>query len=95
MRNLNYTKSNNKIIWIYQCYKKKKKKHSNTQSITIFLTNKEKKKEKKKDLIGDKMRIENAKMWVIKWERVEMLRERERERVLWLQSQWEHTYRYC
>ena len=26
------------------------------------------------------MRIENAKMWVIKWERVEMLRERERER---------------
>ena len=40
-----------------------KKKHANTQSITIFLTNKEKTKErKKKDLIGDKMRIENAKM---------------------------------
>ena len=50
LRNLNYTKSNKGITWIYQCHNK----NANTWSITVsFYKNKEKEKEKK-GLIRDK-----------------------------------------
>ena len=63
LRNLNYTKFNKEITWIYQHHKKKK----NTQIheiLQFFCTNKEKKKNK---LIRDKVEIENADMRIIKW----------------------------
>ena len=66
LRNLNYIQFNKETTLIYQ-HHKKKKKHTHTHKYMKYILQFFVLIKKKKRLIRDKVEVENADMWIIKW----------------------------